>query len=252
MILGFKEEWGKMGRNGEWPMASMNGNDHELPYEQEKLWRLLDARRWSEGVSEVEIRLKHAPTPERRAFYHMFLATLYKCLLRQSRRKGDEEGAASYRNLIEQSYLAATGQSPRDVNPRVGFAEFLLSQHKRPGEALVLLGDFSGEDFAFHNDLEFQDHKRLALRGLALVSLGHHDESLVAFLDAYSERFRDALPSAYKNALWIMMKRRIRIPVANANAIVESLSQFKYSRPDNLARIRVGLIEGFVPPPRTA
>jgi hypothetical protein len=221
----------------------------ELPYEQEKLWRLLDARRWREGVSEVELRLRHAPTPERRAFYHMFLATLYKCLLRESRRKSDDAAATSYRDLIERSYLSATAESPRDVNPRVGFAEFLLSQHKRPGEALVLLANFSSEDFAFHGDLEFQDHKRLALRGLALVSLGRLDESLSAYLESYSARFRETLPSAYKNALWIMMKRKLRIPAEHADAIVTSLAQFKYSRPDNLARIRLGLIEGFVPPP---
>lgn len=219
-----------------------------VPYEREKLWRLLDERRWSEGIAEVEIRLQHADSPERRAFYHMFLATLYKCLLRQSRRAKDDALTAHYRSQIEEAYRDAIGASARDVNPRVGFAEFLLSQHKRPTEALDLLGPFAEDDYAFHNDMEFQDHKRLALRGLAFASLKQFDEALNAFLDAYSPRFQTALHSAYKNSLWIMIKRRIRITPEHADAIIENLGRFRFSRPDNLARIRLGLVEGFIPP----
>lgn len=230
-------------------MTEFNGESESLPYQKEKLWRYLDARQWREGIKEVEIRLKHAESPEKRAFYYMFLATLNKCLLRQSRRAGDPEKTADYRGRIESAYLSAIDSSARDVNPRIGFAEFLLSQHKRPVEALDLLHAFRDDDYAYHGDMIFQDHKRLALRGLALATLERMDESLNAYLEAYSPPFQRALRSAYKNSLWIMMKRRIRIPAESADAIIDSLARFPYSRPDNLARIRLGLIEGYVPPP---
>lgn len=220
-------------------------------FDEQVLWRLLDSRQWAKALSEVETRIARAETPERRSFYFMFLATLYKCLIRQSRRAGDRDSADGYAAEAVRAYELAIHASERDVSPRIGLAEFYLRHRKRPEQvlqALQLLAEFEAEDYAFHNDLDYQDHKRMVLRGLALAMTGATDAGVEALLIAYGDSFQAKLIAAYKTPLWTMMRRGPRLPTDAIEEIVLRLGKFKASRPNNTARIRQGLLDGAMPP----
>lgn len=207
----------------------------------EELRSLLDLRRWAEAIVKVRERLEAAATPERRSFYHLFLASIHKHQFRGAIRRGDAPAVAGFALDVEGAYRSAIRENGRDVTPRISLAEFHLRHREIHPDDEALLRPFAAEDFAFHRDLVRQDHKRLVLLGVLAALRGDLDRAADSLFQAYGERFQRSLTGAYKTPLWLLSRRGIRLPSGTALGLIRSLAGFQTSNPAGLARLQAAL-----------
>lgn len=216
--------------------------DDAIPAPEDPLGRVIRERRWGEGVKIIEARLANAATPEKRGFYHSFLATFYKTMIRDRRHNTDPANVERLMVLAEDALERAIVESPRNIVIRNAYAEFHLKYRNRPEAALGLLDPFSAEDFTTRNDKIVQDHKRLTLRGFARALRDDLEGAAAEFNEAYGERFQRRLERSYKTPLWLLARRGVRFPAAALDPLIENLGKFPLFNPASLDRLRASLI----------
>lgn len=223
----------------------ISDENHTVPQAQaeDPLGAIIRERRWDAGVELIRERLALAESDERRAFYESFLATFYKTMLRDRRFNRDAANVDRLRREAGAALNRAVALSPRNVVIRTALAEFHLKHVENPAAALDLLGPFGPDDTAPSHNIIAQDHKRLALRGLAHALLGDPARAAAEFNEAYGPAFQSQLERSYKTPLWTLAKRGGRLPALLLDPILENLRRFPRYNDAALARLRAGLIE---------
>lgn len=208
------------------------------------LGRMIQSRAWMEASAEIQARLARAESGAKRTFYFLFLANLSKRMIVQSRRARDSDAAARHAEDASRWHECAAQESPDDAEARIAFAAFQLKHRRDARAALALLGPFSEEDRAPKDNLDWLEHRRLALRGAALVIAGEREAGLGHLEEAYGERFRAKFRSADKGPLWFIAIGGARLDEAATDRLLDALRGFGMANERNLAKLRPALIEG--------
>jgi hypothetical protein len=199
---------------------------------------------WFDAADEVRRRLAAAESSQKRAFYHDFLASLHKAVIRDSRYSKDQALVEEQKSSIRREFEAARREDPNNAAITMKAAEYYLRYEGDADVAENFLRPFDPEDYAIklgQDDLVWQEHRRIALRAAAR-GLKHDPEGARDFfLQAYSAKFSAQLDRSYKLPLWILHYRGIRLPAPTVEEILALLTQFKEFNLGNLNRIRDAL-----------
>lgn len=196
-------------------------------------------RDWDGCMDEIRRRLEHAQTDEKRAFYHLFLATLNKMLVKGGQRRKDREEIAKYREQADASYRRSVELDPHNINARISYADFLLRHQREPERALEILGEFGEQDYTTQLSRTLQEHRRLALRALAMAMQGKVEEAEAAFHTAFGdERFQRELDACYNSVFWTLMAHKVQLPAEMLERVLEHLKKFNNYKPANVQKFR--------------
>jgi len=222
-------------------------NDERSPFDLppgDILGRMIQLRDWHAAIAEVTSRLEAADTTERRGFYHLFLATLYKLVARSARRREDEAMNSIYRDKAESAYEESLAQDPLNITARLSCADFHLRHRKDAEKALPFLEPFGDSDVSKILSMTQQEHRRLAMRGAAFATLGDIEEARAALEEAYgSSEFQKLLPYSYNTPFWTMMSNKVKLPASVLEPILEHLKQFENHKPRNIEKFREKLTD---------
>lgn len=201
------------------------------------LGRYIMLRDWSSAIEEVRRRLEKAETHRKRGFYHLFLATLYKMVVKGAKRRRNTEQIEGYRTMAEQAYRASLHEDPHNITARLSFAEFYLRHMGDANAALVLLQPFSGEDYSSQLSMAQQEHKRRALLGGAYAMRGDSAQAAKWFMQAYADDgLRRELRHSYNTIFWTLITHGVKLPRPVLNEVFENLRAYQNYKPKNVAR----------------
>lgn len=206
------------------------------------LGTLIMLRDWPRAIEEVARRLEAAETPRRRGFYHLFLATLYKMVVKSAKRRGQPEVVADYRARARAAYLLSLEHDPHNITARLSFAEFSLRHLADAGTALPLLHPFEAPDHSSTLTFVQQEHKRRALLGAAHALSGDATEAHHWMMRAYGdEDFQSQLAYSYNTVFWTLILHKVKLPAGPLDEVLEQLRAFRNYRPKNVERFRAEL-----------
>jgi tetratricopeptide (TPR) repeat protein len=208
------------------------------------LGKFIMLRDWHGAIAEVADRLERAEGERKRGFYHLFLATLYKMVVKGAKRRRQEADVDKYRELAEGAYRESLAIDPDNLTARLSAAEFFLRHRGDATAAIGLLGPIAETDYSSHLSMTQQEHKRRALLGGAHAMRGEVDEAKAWFIRAYGDaEFQRDLNYSYNMIFWTLMAHRVRLPGAMLDETLEHLKAFRNYRPRNVARFREELAQ---------
>lgn len=222
---------------------SMEDHDGPLPVPPgDVLGKYIMLRDWPRAIGEVSERLEKAETPKRRGFYHLFLATLYKMLVKRAQRRKQPEEVAGFRDKAEAAYGVSLELDPHNITARLSFAEFYLRHLAETKSALPLLRPFAGEDYSSHLSMTQQEHRRRALVGAAYALQGEVEPAREWLLKAYGDpKFHEELPYSYNSVFWTLILHKVKLPPHVVDEVLEQLKSYQNYKPKNAARFRAEL-----------
>lgn len=196
-------------------------------------------RDWPRAIEEVSRRLEGAETPRRRGFYHLFLATLYKMVVKGAKRRRQTDVAADYRDRARAAYLRSLEEDPHNITARLSFAEFNLRHLGDADAAIPLLHPFEAPDYSSTLTFVQQEHKRRALLGAAHALRGEADEAHRWMMRAYGDaEFHRDLSYSYNTIFWTLILHRVKLPAGPLEEVLGQLRAFRNYKPRNVLRFR--------------
>ncbi len=226
----------------------MNTTEHEGPLAVppgDILGTYIMLKNWPKAIEEVSCRLEKARTARKRGFYHLFLATLYKMVVKGAKRRRESEKVEEYRGKAEAAYLTALEEDPCNINTKLSLAEFYLRHQGDAAAALPYLQPFGDEDHSSQLSVVQQEHKRRALLGAGYAMLGNQVEARKWLMEAYAdEAFQTQLSYSYNTVFWTMILHGVKLPGALLDEVLEQLKAYQNYRPKNIVRFRAELAAG--------
>lgn len=223
----------------------MNTQEHEGPLAVppgDVLGTYIMLRNWPKAIEEVSARLGQARTARKRGFYHLFLATLYKMVVKGAKRRRETEKVEEYRGKAEAAYLTALEEDPHNINTKLSLAEFYLRHQGNAAAALNTLQPFGDQDHSSQLSIVQQEHRRRALLGAAYAMQGRTDEARKWLMEAYAdESFQTQLSYSYNTVFWTLILHGVKLPVAVLDEVLEQLKAYQNYRPKNIVRFRAEL-----------
>lgn len=220
----------------------MNASEHEGPLPVppgDVLGTYIMLRNWPKAIEEVSTRMAEAKTARKRGFYHLFLATLYKMVVKRSKRRKESEQVEEFRRKAEASYLSSLQEDPHNLVARLSFAEFYLRHRGNSEAALNLLHPFEEEDYSTQLSLVQLEHKRRALLGAGYAMQGDHEQAFEWLMEAYGdEAFQTQLAYSYNTAFWTLILHGVKLPLPKLEQVFEQLKAFQNYKPRNIERFR--------------
>jgi tetratricopeptide (TPR) repeat protein len=208
------------------------------------LGKYIMLRDWHGAIAEVFSRLERAPDSRKQGFYQLFLATLYKMVVKGAKRRRNDADVGKYRDLAEAAYRESLAIDPDNLTARLSAAEFFLRHRGDAGAALGLLGPIAPTDYSSHLAMTQQEHKRRALLGGAHAMRGEVDLAAEWFGRAYGDpEFHRDLKYSYNTIFWTLMLHGVRLPAAMLDEALAHLRSFQNYKPRNVERFRQELAE---------
>lgn len=196
-------------------------------------------RNWPKAIEEISSRMEEAKTARKRGFYHLFLATLYKMVVKGSKRRKEKEKVEEYRRKAEASYLSSLQEDPHNLIARLSLAEFYIRHQGNTEAALNLLHPFEEEDYSTQLSLVQLEHKRRALLGAGYAMQGDHDQAYRWMMEAYGdEAFQTQLSYSYNTVFWTLILHKVKMPLPMLDQVFEQLKAFQNYKPRNVERFR--------------